>query len=531
MATLTSTGAVNLTSSTNWSPAQTPAAGDDLVVGAHTLTLDADFTGAGALNTITFNSASSKISVSGTTRIIQATNGYIASSSNTSLINSLTAGVSLTMKGVWSVTANSFRLASSGGGDLTLATIGDDQSSLLWNGSNNAGICSTSTWTAGTLTTIGRFYTPLTNYNDFVAMSGGTWIHQSIGLNTGPASNNGRVCTISGTATVNWKGSLVAGGTSASVTVPGFYLTSSSTSHVIGQAGDTFLCAFSQNAIYPIVAISNGACELVGRFSCQNGAACFWVIGGTLRYRNQSVTIPGTDAFIAVIDNGAVDFSGLNMTVPTAFSVIGRRAAMSITVDSNTVVTCTGSGKAVSWPVSNLDSKIIVPQSGILAFPAVQNVAAGTSYGYAASPLTGTGLIMDPATLAAAVRNGVNVTVNPLVGTVSSRVLSDKTMNFYRGEVINTTITVVDANRQPVNLSGMTLRLVFENGTTGVDIASVTSFTITGAGNNNATFAVPSAVTTSVTSTPHNWSLRDSGDGNRVIAMGTVVVRSAATLD
>lgn len=120
---------------------------------------------------------------------------------------------------------------------------------------------------------------------------------------------------------------------------------------------------------------------------------------------------------------------------------------------------------------------------------------------------------------------------DPVFSVVRGRV-ADSTMNFYRGETINATITVTDASGLAVDLSTKTLRLVFENATTGTDIASVTSFTIGGAGNNNATFAVPSAVTNTVTgTTPHVWSLRDTADGNRVLALGSVVVRSAATAD
>ena len=120
---------------------------------------------------------------------------------------------------------------------------------------------------------------------------------------------------------------------------------------------------------------------------------------------------------------------------------------------------------------------------------------------------------------------------DPVFSVVRGRV-SDSTMNFYRGETITTTITVVDASGLPVDLSTKTLRLIFENATTGTDIASVTSFTLGGAGNNNATFTVPSAVTSAVTgNSPHVWSLRDTADGNRVLAIGSVVVRAAATVD
>lgn len=439
MATLTSTGNVNLTSSTNWSPAQIPAAGDDLVIGAHTLTLDADFTGAGSLNTVSFTSTSSKVAVSGSTRVVEATNGWSSSTSNTQLINTLTTGVSLTLGGRWTPGSPSFFLVASTGGNLTLRTIGSNQSSILWNANTSGQSVISLTWTSGNLTTIGLIQTQTNNFRDLIGISGGTWTHQSSGINIGPAGNVGRLCNASGTATVNWTGSLTSNGVLGN-SGP-FNLTSSSTSHTIGQTGDTFTQGYSLDAFFPIVYISNGTCELTGKFSCSNGGIVFWVNGGTLRYRNQTHTLSGSENFIGVIESGSADLSGLNLTVGTSFMLLGRRSSMSVTVDANTLITCSGSGKACGYPSSNIDSKIIIPQSNLLALPSVQNVAGGTVYGYSTSPLTGTGLLVDPAILAAALQTGLQAALEPNAASIVERSTNDNKAITFSWPVSGATIT------------------------------------------------------------------------------------------
>ena len=127
MATLTSTGAVNLTSAANWSPAQIPANGDALIIGAHAFTIDADL----VLLSVTFNNPPA-ITITGATRVVEATNGWTSGARTGNLFANIT-NQNVTLRGRWNI--NGF---FSGGrlfnnlvnSNLTLATIGENPANV-----------------------------------------------------------------------------------------------------------------------------------------------------------------------------------------------------------------------------------------------------------------------------------------------------------------------------------------------------------------------------------------------------------------
>lgn len=75
---------------------------------------------------------------------------------------------------------------------------------------------------------------------------------------------------------------------------------------------------------------------------------------------------------------------------------------------------------------------------------------------------------------------------------------------------------------------GKTLKLVFEELGTREDVAVVSGANIT-PGEDAVTFTVPADV--SATPRKLRWSLRDSGDGDRVLKFGFVLVRKSALQD
>jgi hypothetical protein len=209
MPTLTSTGNVNLTSATNWNLGLIPTDGDDLIIAAHTLTLDADL----VLDSITFNAATSRLAISGTSRSIQATNGFIigVNLSGALITAALPVGTSLTLTGRWSGT-NLATICSSTGGNLTLQTVGADPSAVLF-ADVASGLISRiiiNSWTSGTLTTIGRFDLPSWNTgNTLVAMASGTWNHTNTGTSLlGTGSHV--ILSTTGPVTLNWSGNLTS---------------------------------------------------------------------------------------------------------------------------------------------------------------------------------------------------------------------------------------------------------------------------------------------------------------------------------
>lgn len=431
MTTLTSGGAVNLTSSTNWSPAQTPVAGDDLVIGAHTLTLDADFTGANALLSIQFTSASSRLAVSGATRVVDFANGISWTVAITGPLCStaITVGMSLTIRGKWQPTGN-FNMSAmftSTGGNLTLATIGDDPSTILMDDhTGNGARVITASWTAGTLTTIGRLYTPnASNASTLVTMAGAGggagayWNHTHTGLsemNLGGVGHQLLIFTGKGAHT--WSGDLTSGSTSATGGL--WNLSNNEASSITGtilrtrgNAINAFYIANGSSVVHCLGAF-NAALTLTGKFYSTNKAV-FAVVNsataatGRVNWRNQAVSIASNESIIIAAGAGClVDLTNFQVTNAGRFAYLETGAA-TCTTDSDTLVTCTTAALAFdNSGTGAFDGKIIVLESDPPTLPDLEDVAAGTVYGYDESPLTGTGLIMDPAVLAAAMHTAVD---------------------------------------------------------------------------------------------------------------------------
>lgn len=443
MTVLTSTGAVNLTSATNWSPAQIPVNGDDLVIGAHTLTLDADLT----LDSITFNNASSRLAISGTTRSVQATNGFIVATNLSAQVitAAIPTGTSLTLTGQWSGFNLTSGIASSTGGNLTLRTVGASQSAVLFaDVSGGIGRAITASWTGGTLTTIGRLDLPSwTSNQTIVTMTGGTWSHQSSGMNSF-GTGTYRVCSLAGTATVNWTGSIDSNG---SVTVSGlFVLNSSSVSHTIGQAGDTF-CLRNANSsatsYTALIVMQSGVVELVGRFTGRLDAHVLYLTGGTVNWRNQSQSIPSTDHCMIANLGGTVNVSGLALSNAGKF-LYYEIGSGTTTASAGTSITCTSTAaQACAIGTTALDGMIVVLESSPATLPTAAQVAAGVSYGYSGAPQTGTGIIMDPATLATAMLTSFSslpeVLVRTTIATLTSQTEFTLTAGSSDNDVYNST--------------------------------------------------------------------------------------------
>jgi hypothetical protein len=408
MTTLTSGGAVNLTSSTNWSPAQTPVAGDDLVIGAHTLTLDADM----VLNTVTFNNASSRIEISGTTRTVEATNGWaINAAVGAVFCNTVIAtGMEIVFGGKWSIlpTSGSFSFASGTGGNLTFRTIGSVESNVVIEAQANAGYRWIASWTAGKLSTIGRIdLSQAGQPQTFITISGGEWEHRSSGYNYFPAAN-GRFSSITGTGQLDWTGSVDSGSIGANLGT--FSLSSSSTGSVIGQAGDVFCSrGTASNAVtYLLFNSGSGTVQINGKWVSKNKSVTIYTSAGLVNYRNQAFAVAADEDFIYHGAIGTLDISGLE--IANSGSVMLNECGGSVlAADANTLITNQSTAAQAASNSSALAGKIIVLESDPPTLPAVEDVAAGTVYGYAISQQTGTGLIVDPAVLASAVRAGVGM--------------------------------------------------------------------------------------------------------------------------
>jgi len=447
MTTLTSTGAVNLTSSTNWSPAQTQVAGDDLIInGAHNLTLDADMT----LGSVTFQNVSARLVISGTTRSVGATNGwnFTITPSATLISTTLTTGMSVTLSGPWFNNGNTSNfqngIAASTGGDLTLQTIGANPADILFD--QNAALWAAqrtliNSWSGGTLTTIGRFNWGNSNGSyTVVTMSGGTWTHTNTGTSLigNQAFATLFVCS-TGTVTVNWSGDITFN------TVGVYNLSWSGINGTLNiQNGSKWLRTGSagtgwsfQAGNYPrIISIAGGATgftlNLDGIVCNTSTTRCVSIdmassTGGRFNWRNQARTIASTDAVVLFFANTmTIDFTNLQISNAGKFQYF-EIATPTLVVDAQTTFTNTSMSAQASF-ISNtttLDGKLVTLASNAPTLPTVAQVAAGTSYGYSGTPLTGTGLIMDPATLATAMITSFSslpeVMVRTTIATLASQ--------------------------------------------------------------------------------------------------------------
>lgn len=417
MPTITSAASGDANVGATWVGGVAPGPGDDVVIAAHTINFTADATYLSLL----FSVASSHITFSVATCTITATNGFSWSATITGAVVStvLTIGKSLTLIGSW-VTAGTFSLntvASSTGGNLTLQTVGADPAAILIANSatGNTRILVNS-WTAGTLTTIGRI--DLQNWGasqTIVSMFGGTWNHQSVGMNY-CGIGGGSLFAGTGTSVINWTGSVEASTTPSNIGI--FNQISNTITNTIGTSGDTFVLknrATGNNQFTALLNVGTATVTIQGGWSSRLGGMTLWQTSGTINYNNQTVVLDPLNYFTTSGNGGTLNVSGLKLTTSKG-ALLFSWGAHSIVSNVDTLFTCASPAAFFSvYYNTALESRFVILESDPPVLPAQQDVAAGESYGYAASPLVGTGVINDPAAIAAAMTASLdNISVNAL---------------------------------------------------------------------------------------------------------------------
>lgn len=430
MPTLTSTGNVNLTSSTNWNLGLVPTDGDTLVLASgHTLTIDKDIN----LVRLTVNdSTTSRMVVSGTTaRTVtfsdqllfanRAGNDDLNGADNTYFCQ-VGPGQSLTIVGRHTsspTSGNSNLYAVSSG---TLRLLATDNNSILYSRTVGGGFTTNFIRaTNSVLETRGLFNipTPQGTPNDSFALvrlvSGVTYTHNHTGTINYAGGSSLLYC--SGASTITWTGDVTYSGTlnsqrwmrfdgnSINVFLNGTHY---STSTFIGYGNPIFFNS------------SGGTIVLNGLFtSLQSTRLGFLGFSlGNVVYTNQTLTIPSDHIFSLGI-NGSANISGLDLTVFgfASFGGIGN-----FTIDANTRVNVMAGGQASSTVTT---IPIIYTPNPAPTLPPANNVTKDVVYGYAASPITGTGLIVDPAILAAALSSSLQSALAPNAPIAVQRTLED----------------------------------------------------------------------------------------------------------
>lgn len=125
----------------------------------------------------------------------------------------------------------------------------------------------------------------------------------------------------------------------------------------------------------------------------------------------------------------------------------------------------------------------------------------------------------------------LQITVAPLSASITARV-NGTTITYFVGEIISQTVAITDSAGSAVDLSGKTLQVVIDSPKAShgdVQVIGSGSITVSGASNNQITFTNTAAVT--ATARTLRWALRDTANGDEVLAHGRVVVTEAAEED
>lgn len=414
MATLTATASpVNFTSSTNWSPAQIPADGDDLVIPSnYTLRMDVSRT----FNTITMSGANSILQCWGSGTItVQATNGWIMSATSyITLLSSAGAfgGTGLILVGTWTFsnltsTANILSNVSAGF-PVTLRTVGSDPSAELIRNLTSFLVTPVNAHsTNATLTFIGRISAPSVPIGgSMFVISGGTlnWTFSGQS-NIGGASLI--TCTVGGSYSItgteiisNSNGNipiLSAGGSGTFLS--SFNLTSTGTNTANTGIG----LAFRIGAALTNPMIHNGNVVITGNLALVSAIAA-----GTFRISAGTIVVPvGAQLYTWLTSSMVLDLSDVVIQNSGEIAIINIYSGTVITTSSTLIQNMTNTATASAINTSALDNKIINLTSSPPTLPSTSNVVTGVQYGYTGSLLTGTGLIINSDILSEAIINAL----------------------------------------------------------------------------------------------------------------------------
>jgi hypothetical protein len=410
MPTLTSTGNVNLTTLTNWSPAQIPQDGDDLIIAAgHTLTADKDF----VANTITTNATTSRITISGTPRTLTATNGWSIRSNV--LFNTISNSV-VNLFGRFNIVSSFGIFNAITNSTVKLSTVGENQSGELIVTTANSflRLIQGSFDSTSTLTTIGKFNCALSNAtalatgNVFNAVVFGTWNHFSVGLNIFRNQFNLRDYNTTFDGNVNINGDFSYERTDNTTNTFSIWSLGGTSRNNVFNGNHTIediSNSFGSNIVTTSTTYS-GTLEINGKFSVKNFPSGSINAQGTclLLHRNQSYTINSDEAVsISIGASVSLNLTNTQITINGNF-FIGPSLTSTVLVDSSTLFSIGATGLGlVNIKLPTLRNKFVRLSSVVPVLPARQYVTAGITYGFSGSELIGTALQLDPAILASAI--------------------------------------------------------------------------------------------------------------------------------
>lgn len=428
MATLTSAGAVSLTASTNWSPAQVPANGDILIIGAHTLTLNADI----ELVDLRLTSTTARLAYSGGPRTISITGEILLSSAISATAITLTTGQSLTFRflpgstGIRATTNQTQYIVTLTGGTLELichdGTDPDPDRDLVNPAVGNALRLFSSTNSGSTITTVGRLSTGVGNAAHLLAnASGGAWTHTHSGLLEFLSTNtSARIASVTGAVavTINWTGDVQ---NSNPVNSTGIFIWSNSSATVNFNGNCKSIVAHGGGAIHYV---SAGIVNYTGNLAHAAGSnsLTFWQAGGTFNWTAQSTVVAADETFVMIASAGSFNISGLLVDNNNKWVGVLYGSATGSSVGA-VITNAPGAHSCINL----LEPTIVTTPDPAPVLPSEGQVLSGVEYGYAASLLTGTGALIDQTAFVTAVKDAlfdVASAANKLSVDVSGQVVA-----------------------------------------------------------------------------------------------------------
>jgi hypothetical protein len=447
MTVLTSTGNVNLTSSTNWSPAQIPTSADDLVLAnGHTLTVDADAT----ILSLTVNSSTtSRMTPSGAVRELTVTNGitYLGNVGQSTAYWCVVSGTEFTLNARHDFGTNSgsmyvFYANPLSVLNLNATSLADELLSVNAVGYNRLFFFLVAD--EAEVNVVGRVSASVPTGNGSTAFN----------------CKNGSNVTIShtGISTINIAGQHqkpfnMEGFGATSLTLNGdwdlpnifgysgvsgfFYLNSTATLNVNGNINH--LSTVSANFAAGVFRLANASAVVNMNGSITQyvgcGTAAIYMTAGTFNWVSQTAVIPvnrqlyiGQYGGTFVCTDLIIENSGSCTII--AYNAVGANAGL-----TNKTASAGGSVfPSTTFTITNAEVQAPV-------LPNEEDVTSGTVYGYTGIDKTGTGLIVDPAILAAALSVSLASYVSPPTGSPVERSPNDTNPITFSWPVSGATIT------------------------------------------------------------------------------------------
>ncbi len=397
MATITSAASGNSNVGATWVGGVVPGPDDDVVIAGHVITLTADHTWL----SLTISNAAGRVNPSTGTRVLTITSFWLNSVVITGAACTPPASTNFTVNISTFETAGNqtkhFFLLSNSNVQLTINSNNaiPTEGNLLNPASTGRVYLVNCTAANSSATINGYFSTPLALLIVLFNFTGGTLVHnvdipnECFGLATakyficsGTGVLNATLGPFIGRGQVSTTGLVSVNNVNATVTINGNAFLDSA-----GGAG-------------ALLHILNGVLALNGKATHLSGTNTLTIslLGGTFRWNNQTRTINADESFTLYATTGLLDIG--NLVVHNNNKFVG--ILTNVSTYASTGFTVISYGEAVA-ALNFVEGTYIKAEDPPPVLPSIENVAGGVEYGYPALLLTGTGLVVAPAVLAAGV--------------------------------------------------------------------------------------------------------------------------------